>query len=103
MRETQSPQERLSLDHLTDSRKGLLTTGYRTHCEMQERVFWDCRRQYRIEEELKARQGIVKHESGLGKNKHRRILGGGKMANRGQVHINGWLASMVVQPCPGPE
>lgn len=32
-----------------------------------------------LEEELKATQGTVNHESGLGKNKHRRILGrGGK-------------------------
>lgn len=30
-----------------------------------------------LEEELKATQGIVSHESGLGKNKHRRMLGGG--------------------------
>lgn len=58
--------ERVSPDHLAESRRGLVPTGYGTHCEMSGRVFQDCRRHTTgdLEEEPKARKG--RYESGLG-------------------------------------
>lgn len=54
-----------------------------------------------LEEESKARRG--RDKTGLGQNKHWKIIGKKMDKKRGQVHVNRWLLSTAVQTCPAPD
>lgn len=52
-----------------------------------------------VHEEPKARKG--RNECDLGQKKHRKTLG--EKGIKREMHVNRWLLSRVVQPCPVPD
>lgn len=60
---------------------------------------WESDLDGQVHEELKARKG--RNECDVGQNKHRKTLG--EKGIKREMHVNRWLLSSIVQPCPVPD